>query len=124
MLLVDIRHLLPPSSWPISDPAYDFPPYSGVASSRPPLSPPRAVCAQPVADYCAGLRCAAAAKQAQVERGKGELDRRFEVHMAWYREEGAAAAVVEGEGDDELAQLVGQVDEQEVARACAGLFVA
>ena len=44
--------------------------------------------------------------------------------MAWYREEGAAAAVVEGEGDDELAQLVGQVDEQEVARACAGMFVA
>ena len=70
------------------------------------------------------MRCAAAAKQAQVERGKGELDRRFEVHMAWYREEGAAAAVVEGEGDDELAQLVGQVDEQEVARACAGMFVA
>ena len=44
--------------------------------------------------------------------------------MAWYREEGAAAVAVEGEGDDELAMLAGQVDEQEVARACAGMFVA
>jgi hypothetical protein len=75
-----------------------------------------------VVDYCAGVRCAAAAKQAQVERGMGELDRRFEVHMAWYREEGAAAAVVEGEGDEELARMVGELDEQEFARACAGLF--
>jgi hypothetical protein len=57
-----------------------------------------------------------------VERGKGELARRFEVHMAWYREEGAAAAVLEGEGDEELARMVGDVDEQEFARACAGLF--
>jgi hypothetical protein len=68
------------------------------------------------------MRCAAAAKQAQVERGKGEMDRRFQAHMAWYREEGAAAAVVEGEGDEELARMVGDVDEQEFARACAGLF--
>jgi hypothetical protein len=57
-----------------------------------------------------------------VDRGKGELDRRFEVHMAWYREDGAASVAVDGEGDDELAMLVGQVDEQEFARACAGLF--
>ena len=68
------------------------------------------------------MRCSAAAKQAQLERGKGELDRRFEVHMAWYREEGAAAVAVEGEGDDELAMLAGQVDEEEFAQACAGLF--
>ena len=80
------------------------------------------MCAVAAADYCCGLRCAAAAKQAQVDRGKGELDRRFEVHMAWYREEGAVAAVVEGEGDDELVKLVGEIDEQEFARACAGLF--
>jgi hypothetical protein len=73
-----------------------------------------------VADYCAGVRCAAAARQAQVERGMGELDRRFEVHMAWYREDGASAAVVEGEGDEERARMVAELDEQEFARACAG----
>jgi hypothetical protein len=70
------------------------------------------------------VKWAAAARQAQVERGKGELDRRFEVHMAWYREEGEVAAVVEGEGDEELKRLVGEIDEQEFARACAGLFTA
>jgi hypothetical protein len=42
--------------------------------------------------------------------------------MAWYREDGAASVAVDGEGDDELAMLVGQVDEQEFVRACAGLF--
>ena len=44
--------------------------------------------------------------------------------MAWYREEGEVAAVVEGEGDEELKRLVGEIDEQEFARACAGLFTA
>ena len=48
------------------------------------------------------------------------MDRRFEVHMAWYREEGAVAAVAEGEGDGELERLVGETDEVEFARACAG----
>ncbi len=68
------------------------------------------------------MRCAAAAKQARVDRGMRELDRRFQVHMAWYREEGAVAAVVDGEGDEELARMVEDIDEQEFARACAGLF--
>ena len=42
----------------------------------------------------------------------------------WEREEGEVAAVVEGEGDEELKRLVGEIDEQEFARACAGLFTA
>ena len=68
------------------------------------------------------MKSAAAAKQALVERGKGEVDRRFEVHMAWYKEQDSEATSVDGEADEELARLVAEVDEHEFAGALAGIF--